>query len=251
MYESFAEVYDLFMEDIPYDAWAEEIAAVLRRYGINEGALVCDLACGTGQMTRRLSVAGYDMIGIDGSVEMLDIARQREFDAGEDGKDILYLCQDMRSFELYGTVAAVISVCDSLNYLLSEEELSKVFSLVANYLDPGGIFVFDLKTPYTFASLLGEKTFAENREEGSYIWENHFDAAAGINEYDLTLFIANDEGSFDRYTETHRQRAYDAEAVTRLLRQNHLEFIDVTDAATGGGVEKETERMVFLARSMK
>ena len=135
-YQGFAEVYDLFMDNVPYEEWGAAIVQILKEYGILEG-LILDLGCGTGKMTRLLQRAGYDMIGADVSEEMLGIAREWE---GEDSS-ILYLNQDMRELELYGTVKAVISICDSINYILEEEELLDVFSLVNNYLDPGGIFL--------------------------------------------------------------------------------------------------------------
>ncbi len=184
-YSGFASVYDLFMDDVPYEEWADYVQRLLKRYHIKEG-LVLELGCGTGSMTRKLAARGYDMIGIDNSGEMLQIAR----DHGEEsGEGILYLCQDMRDFELYGTVAAVISVCDSMNYILSEEDLLKVFKLVNNYLDPGGIFIFDLDTEYAYREILGDSTIAENREEGSFIWENSYYEEEMLNEINLTLFI--------------------------------------------------------------
>ena len=155
-YEEFARIYDQLMDNVPYDEWCSWICRQLHQHGITDG-LVLDLGCGTGEMTRRLSGAGYEMIGVDNSWEMLCAAQEK---MRSDGQDILYLLQDMRSFELYGTVRAVVSVCDSLNYLLSEEELSEVFALVHNYLDPGGIFVFDMNTAHTYREDEGNRTFA-------------------------------------------------------------------------------------------
>lgn len=167
-YEGFAEVYDLFMDNIPYKDWCEYVAGLLKDYGINDG-LVLDLGCGTGSLTELLSERGYDMIGVDSSEDMLQIAMDKR---AESGNDILYLMQDMREFELYGTVRAVISICDCMNYILEQEELTQVFKLVNNYLDPGGIFVFDLNTVYKYEALMGDSTIAEDREECSFIWDN-------------------------------------------------------------------------------
>ena len=136
-YTGFASVYDLFMDNVPYEEWTDYVVHLLKKYGVEQG-IVLELGCGTGSMTSRLSARGYDMIGIDSSEEMLSIAREKS--SGKE--DILYLCQDMRNFELYGTVAAVVSVCDSMNYILTEEDLLEVFRLVNNYLDPRGIFIF-------------------------------------------------------------------------------------------------------------
>ena len=136
-YSGFAEVYDLFMDNVPYTDWCRYLLRKLHKYGIYDG-IVLDLGCGTGKMTRLLAKAGYDMIGADISGEMLGIARQKK---SPGSADILYLNQDMRKLELYGTVRAVISVCDSLNYITEENALLRVFSRVDNYLDPGGIFI--------------------------------------------------------------------------------------------------------------
>ena len=169
-YTSFAQVYDLFMDNVDYLAWCEYIKSLLKEYGINDG-LVLDLGCGTGTVTELLADAGYDMIGVDNSCDMLEIAEEKK---EKSGHDILYLMQDMREFELYGTVRAVVSVCDSVNYILEEEDLLEVFSLVNNYLDPGGMFIFDMNTRYKYEQM-GDCTIAENREESSFIWDNFYD----------------------------------------------------------------------------
>ncbi len=242
-YESFAQVYDLFMDNVPYDAWASYIVSLLRADGISDG-LVLDLGCGTGTMTRLLERAGYDMIGVDNSVEMLEIAREAE----EEESAILYLLQDMREFELYGTVRAVVSVCDSINYITDEEELLAVFRLVNNYLDPGGLFIFDLNTVYKYRELLGEATISENREQGSFIWDNYYDEESGINEYDLTLFVREEGDLYRKYEETHYQRAYEADAVRVLLERAGFEIVAISEAFTGHPVQKDSERLCVVAR---
>lgn len=251
-YTSFAQVYDLFMDNVPYEEWSEYVIALLNEYQISDG-LVLDLGCGTGKMTRLLSQAGYDMIGIDNSEDMLEIAQEYQYqqvteDADENKKQILYLLQDMREFELYGTVQAVISICDSMNYLLEEEDLLETFRLVNNYLDPKGIFIFDMNTCYKYAELLGEQTIAENREEGSFIWDNYFDEEEQINQYDLTLFIQEEEGLYRKYEETHYQRAYELDTIKRLLKEAGMEFVAAYDAFTKEPVREDSERMYVIAR---
>lgn len=264
-YTSFAQVYDLFMDNVPYKEWSEYVTALLKEEKIENG-LVLDLGCGTGKMTRLLAEAGYDMIGIDYSEDMLEIAREYQYgkpdmsdsermedcadDVETEETSILYLLQDMREFELYGTVRAVISICDSMNYILEEEELLQVFKLVNNYLDPKGIFIFDLNTRYKYEELLGETTIAENREEGSFIWENYFDEEEGINEYDLTLFIQEEDGLYRKYEETHYQKVYDLETVKELIKKAGMEFVAAYDAFTKEPVKEESERIYIIAREM-
>lgn len=252
-YTGFAEVYDLFMDNVPYEAWSQYLIRLLQEYGIEEG-LVLDLGCGTGKMTRLLAQAGYDMIGIDYSEEMLQIAREASFDPDAEEQDILYLLQDMREFELYGTVRAVVSVCDSINYILEEEELLQVFLLVNNYLDPGGIFIFDMNTLYKYREILGETVICENREEGSFIWENFYDEEEQINQYDLTFFIREEREDFKgetlyrKYEETHFQRGYEVQKVKVLLEQAGMEVLACLDEATHEPAAKESERIYIIAR---
>ena len=243
MYESFAQVYDIFMDNVPYAQWAERIVQLLRGYGAQDG-IVLDLACGTGSLTMALARAGYDMIGADASPQMLQLAQEK----GEaEGLDILWLLQDMRSFELYGSVRAVVCACDSLNYILSEEELLQVFRLVHNYLEPGGIFLFDMNTLYKYQKLLGDCTIAETREDCSFIWENAWYEEERVNEYDLTLFIREDSGLYRRFDETHYQKGYEQETVCALLKEAGLKTEAVFDGYSRRGVRKSSERMLVAA----
>lgn len=240
-YTSFAQVYDLFMDNVPYKQWAKRIKEILKRYGIEDGILL-DLGCGTGKLTRLMEEQGFDMIGVDNSFEMLDIAKETSKDS------ILYLLQDMREFELYGTVRAVYSACDSINYILEEEDLRQVFSLVNNYLDPKGIFIFDVNTRYKYEELLGENTFAENREEGSFIWDNFYDPEDEINEYDLTLYIKDEDERFLRFQEVHYQRCYNFETIKGLLEDAGLEFVAAFDDYSENSVHEMSERILIVAR---
>ena len=243
-YESFARVYDLFMDNIPYEEWCGYLTGLLEDQGIRDG-LVLELGCGTGNMTRLLANRGYDMIGVDNSVDMLEIAMEKK---EEEGQDILYLLQDMREFELYGTVRAVVSICDSINYILEYEDLVRVFTLVNNYLDPGGVFIFDLNTVYKYQNILGDNTFAEDREESSFIWDNFYDEEDQVNEYDLTLFIREENGLYRKYTETHYQKAYDLTTVRRALKEAGMEFAAAYDAFTKEPPKKDSERIYVIAR---
>lgn len=240
-YTGFAGVYDMFMEDIPYEKWRDFLTGVLRKEGIENG-IVCELGCGTGRMTRLLAECGYDMIGIDASEEMLSVAREHE------SEGILYLAQDMREFELYGTVRAVISICDSMNYLLEDSQILAVLRLVNNYLDPGGIFVFDLNTDYKFRTQFGQQTFSEHREEGSLIWDNFYDEKERINEYALTLFIQEEQGLYRKYEETHYERGYSLDEIVRLIECAGMEFVCSYDGEDYGPVREDSGRIYVIAR---
>ena len=242
-YTGFAGVYDLLMDETPYRQWCENVVHELEKYGICDGLLL-DLGCGTGTMTELLAARGFDMIGLDCSEEMLNIAFDKR---AQSGQDILYLIQDMRCFELYGTVRAVVSVCDSLNYLLEEEDLVSCFRLVSNYLDPAGIFFFDFNTRYKYETVIGDSVIAENREDCSFIWENYFDPGDGINEYDLTVFVKKQE-LFERFQEVHFQRGYTLEEIKSLIVRSGLSFVRAFDADTLGEVTAQSERIYCVAQ---
>lgn len=241
VYQSFAQVYDELMDNVPYDTWCEYLCRILRSHQITDG-LVLDLGCGTGQMTRRLQQRGYDMIGVDNSGEMLERAREYK-DQG-----ILYLQQDMREFELYGTVRAVVSVCDSMNYMLSSRDLLQVFSLVNNYLDPGGIFIFDMNTIHEYRDEIGDTSICENREHESFIWENFYDPESRINEYDVTFYIEEKNGLYRRYEEVHRQRGYETAEVRGLLEKAGMRCLAVYGDDAAGRPDDDTRRMYFVAQ---
>ena len=244
-YTSFASVYDTFMDNIPYEEWAEYLISLLKEYSVNDG-LVLDLGCGTGNMTELLAQAGYDMIGVDNAEEMLEIAMEKR---ERSGQDILYLLQDMREFELYGTVKAIVSICDSVNYVTEEEDLLEVFKLANNYLDPKGVFIFDFNTVYKYSEILGNQTIAEDREDCSFIWDNYYYEEEQINEYELSLFIKEtDSDLYRKYQETHFQKAYDLETMKRLVEQSGLEYVTAYDAFTKQLPTKESERVYIIAR---
>ncbi|SET02209.1 Methyltransferase domain-containing protein [Pseudobutyrivibrio sp. C4] len=242
-YTGFATVYDRYMDNIPYDDWAHNIKVLFEKYNMPM-EIVCDLGCGTGQMTRRLKEMGYDMIGIDVSYDMLMEAMSQE-----DSDGILYLCQDMRSFELYGTVGAVISLCDSMNYLADTDELLQVCKLANNYLDPKGLFIFDMKTD-SYYKKLGTGTIAENREEGSFIWENEYNPDTRDNYYYLTIYEENEEGTFDRFEEEHMQHAFTVDEVKAAIKESGLELLQVLDVSTMEAPTEDSDRLYFIAREV-
>lgn len=284
-YTGFAQVYDTFMDDTPYEEWCAYLVELLDKYGddiendinvitncdeeyaqkngeCDDGVInkddfyrniqqernsILDLGCGTGTLTELLAGRGYDMIGIDNSEEMLQIAMDKRDDAG---LEILYLLQDMRSFELYGTVGAVISVCDSVNYLLEEEDVVQTFRLVNNYLYPGGLFIFDFNTVYKYEVVIGDTTIAENREKCSFIWDNYYHEEEEINEYDLTIFVQEGEeaDTYRRFQETHYQRGYRLDQMQDYLRRAGLAFVEAIDADTHGAVTDTSERIYVVAR---
>ncbi len=251
-YTDFASVYDTFMDETPYEEWANFLHQLIKEYGISqpvrddsEKNLVLDLGCGTGTLTELLYRKGYDMIGVDFSQEMLDIAMNKK---EKSGSDILYLCQDMRELDLYSTIGTVISACDSVNYLLEDEEVVETFRLVNNYLYPGGVFIFDFNTVYKYEQVIGDTTIAENREDCSFIWDNFYHEEECINEYDLTIFVKEENELFRKFTETHYQRGYTLNEMKMFIEEAGLQFVKAIDADTHKAPTEESERIYVIAR---
>lgn len=224
------------MADTPYLFWADYIQA-----HIPAGGLVADLACGTGSMTLLLKQRGYDMIGIDRSADMLSIASEK---AANENLNILFLKQDILNMDLYGSVDAMVSVCDGFNYFLTEEHLRAAFKRCSLFLNPGGVFIFDMNTEYKFKEVLGGNTFTDTQKNASYIWKNRYDTQTQINEY--SVFFITGTNSF---TETHRQRAYPPETVMGLLKEAGFSGIRVNDAYTYDPPKPDSVRVSFTAKT--
>lgn len=261
-YEAIAHVYDLLNAEIDYPAWADFVEQCFDRYLSTRPDLVLDLACGTGSMTVALADKGYDMIGVDNSADMLSEAYFRK---GE-RNNILLLQQDMRTFELYGTVGAVTCCLDSLNYLLTEKDLCDCFSCVHTYLDANGLFLFDLNTPYKFRTVYGDNAYiledeiayeTENSSDKTEpvpflcAWQNNFCPETGICDFDLSLFEQQKNGSYLRSDEHQQERCYTWEEISSALekcgfavlgRYSDIRFSPVTDT---------TERWYICARAIK
>ena len=244
IYNDFAMIYDTFMEDTPYKQWVSFMEDIIKEQGITP-KLICDLGCGTGKMCEMFADKGLDVIGIDASEEMLMIARENEMEAQ---RGILYLMQDMSEFELYGTVDVIYSSCDSINYLMEEEKVLSMFKWVNNYLEKGGLFIFDVNTPHKYKTLLGEKVFAEQTEDAAYIWENFYDEKKQINEFYVSFFVADEDGKYDRFEEVHYQKAYEVEHIKTLLARAGMELVAVYDDYTTKPCDEKTLRATFVAR---
>ncbi|MDO5133426.1 MAG: class I SAM-dependent methyltransferase [Eubacteriales bacterium] len=332
-YTNFAYVYDTFMDQEPYEEWADRVCSLLDLYGIprkadgdpdrevfkdtggdacrdadrdasagenavsdrrdftgenaflgadcpaetdlpaqedrfeEEKNIVVDLGCGTGKLTEILASRGYDMIGVDLSEDMLSIALQRRI---RNGSNTLYTLQDMRDFELYGAAGAMVSVGDSINYLLQESDLTAMFRCVERALLPGGVFVFDFKTIHLYRDVIGNRTIAEDDESCAFIWDNYYDPETCVNEYDLRIFVSKeileenrgdnpepdgdgqppeeDGALFRRFHEIHYQRGYEPEQLRHAAETAGLSWVLAQDAETGGEITPDTERAMAVVR---
>ncbi len=247
-YEALAAVYDRLGEKPNYDEYAAFFSACCARYDISP-SLVLDLGCGTGAMTLALAARGYDMIGVDGSEQMLSRAYERMYAEGKGG--ILFLQQDMREFELYGTVGAVVSTLDCVNYLIEDGDLDKCFSLVHNYLDPDGLFLFDVNTPYKFDTVYGDNAYVLEDDTSLCAWQNDYDLESGLCHFYLSIFTEGKDGRYTRADEEQTERCYTREALTDALTRAGFAEIAFYKNYDFDAPEAQTERWYVAARCKK
>lgn len=249
-YLAIASVYDKLNKEIDYSGWADFFERCFEKYGREKPTLVLDLACGTGRMTCEMARRGYDMIGIDGSVDMLSEAYLK------DTAGILYLCQDMREFELYGTVGATLCCLDSLNYLVNDGELETVFSLVHNYSDPDALFLFDVNSEFKFENIYADNSYIledENDDGGAIFcgWQNSYDKENKICNFYLSVFEEGENGEYYRADEEQRERCYSIDEIKNALQKKGFELLDIFSDTDFASVTEQSERLYFVAKVKK
>ncbi len=250
-YDVMAPIYDRMNAEIDYARWADFVEAQFARYAKEKPQLVLDLAAGTGSMTIELAKRGYDMTAVDVSEDMLSAAADRIAEAGLTG--VLLLLQDMTDFELYGTVDAVVCCLDSVNHLTRRGEFAKCLSLVHNYLNPDGLFLFDVNTPHKFASVYGENDYILDDEESGTVlcWRNLFDAKTGICDFDLTAFTENADGTYSRTDTLQRERCFSEEQLRNALTAAGFEILGMFGDYAFTEANATDERWYIAARCIK
>ena len=211
MYNRFAYLYDNLINDVDYKKWADYYFNIFQRYGLTNPKLGLDLGCGTGSLTTELAGRGIEMTGVDLSEDMLMVAREKSA-----GMDILYLNQDMCSFELYGTVDFIVSSLDCMNYITDKRDLLKVMKLANNYLNPRGLFIFDINTRHKLENVIGNNTFILENDDVFCSWQNEYDRKRKICDFYLTFFMKNGH-EYTRFDEEHSERAYEIEEIKSVI----------------------------------
>ena len=244
-YDNFANYYDKLMrEDIDYSQIADFIENVFSHYEKNPN-LVADLACGTGNITIPMAKRGYDMIGVDKSVKMLDIAQKK---AQDENLNILFLNQDISKLDLFGTCDAFLCMIDGINYILSPKSLFNMFSKIKKcFINPDGIFIFDISSEYKLSKVIGNNTFTYDSEDVFYSWENKFYEDKKLSRMYLNFFVKK-KNAYKRFCESHIQRAYSVEEIKKALKKAGFTDIDCYDGFTFSPVTKTSERITFVVR---
>lgn len=240
-YADFAYIYDMLTEDVEYKKRTEYVEKLFLKYSDKTPSLIADIGCGTGTVCNILADKGYDMIGIDSSDSMLNVAREKSIE-----KDILYLLQDMTGFELYGTVDVCLSMLDSVNYLIGNDDFEKFILLVKNYLNPGGVLIFDINTPYKFKNVFANNIYTYENEKIFYTWENSFDGE--LCEFYLNFFVENNDGTYSRITEQHYEKCYEIEWLISKIESAGMKVEGVFGDMTEKMYKNTDERVYFIVK---
>ena len=282
-YRAIAQAYDRFNADVDYEAWAAFIEAAVDRFLPARPRIVLDLACGTGRMTFPLADRGYDMIGIDGSADMLAEATEKNYERqdrlferlctergidpdGPDTDDVvaaltamptpLFLEQDMRAFELYGTVDATVVCLDSMNYLCGDGDLEAALACIHLYLAPGGLLVFDVNSPYKFEHIYGNNAYVLEDEDsdGKRIlctWQNEYDRERCLCRFYLSLFSEGEDGRYARADEEQCERMFDESTLRAALDAAGFDLCGIFSDFSFSPITPTSERWHIVARTRK
>lgn len=245
-YEALASFYDGLNPDVNYREWADFVEDIFKKYGKIETKMVLDLACGTGSMSVELAKKGYEVIGVDLSPEMLMISQQKAY---EEGQSILFLNQDMCEIDLYGTVDACVCCLDSVNYVTDREKLKRCFSLVNNFMNDGGLFLFDVNTPHKFKNTYGNNAYILENENVLCAWQNNFDENTGICEFGLSFFVEGEDGLYERFDEEQIEKMYTDEELRALLKECFFEVVGVFSDYKYGEQNEKDERWYYVCRA--
>lgn len=243
IYGGFAKLYDSFMDDVDYPAWAGYVSALLQK-GETPAKRVFECGCGTGGVSVELKREGYDITSSDISEKMLAAAAEK---ARSRGVKMPFIKADMRRFELHRPVDAVIACCDCVNYLAADEDALAFFTASYNALKTGGKLLFDISSAYKIENVLKSNCFCDIREDRAYFWTNSYDEKTRLIEMELELFMSAQGGLYERFSETHIQRAYTESELVNLLKKAGFTNIRVYEAFTFDDPRSEAQRLQFAA----
>ncbi len=239
-YGVFAQYYDALTENVDYPAKACYIRDILNKH--KPGcALVVDLACGTGTLSLELALLGYDMIAVDGSYDMLSVASAKE------NTGVMFLCQQMDELDLYGTVDAVVCTLDSINHVTDPSVVEEIFRRVSLFLEPDGVFIFDVNTAYKHREILADNVFVYDLDSVYCVWQNHLMEDDSV-EIELDFFEQDEDGAYFRSSERFCERVYTDEQITQMLDGAGLAAAEKYDDYTDAALSEKTQRVVYVCR---
>lgn len=241
--EIFAKYYDLLTFNIDYKKRAEYFDKIIKKYIQTDNNILCDLGCGTGSLTVEFPKLGYDVIGIDFSEAMLDSALKKS-----ESKNIQYLCQDISELDLFGSAGIFISALDTLNHLESADEIFKVFKRVSLFCEKGGLFIFDMNTPYKHKKILGDESFIYDMDDIFLAWQNEFEGGEEnrVNIY-LDFFEKIENHSYMRNSESFSEIAFDINFIKNLIEKSGMKLYNIYDEDSFNAPKEDSERIIFVS----
>ncbi len=243
-YSVFAGFYDVLTDNVAYPVRAEYLYGLFSRFGVRHGLLL-DLACGTGSLSVELARRGFEVIGVDNSPEMLAVAAEK---AAEQGQDILFLCQNMQQLDLYGTIDAAVCTLDSLNHITRPREVQAVLQRVSLFMNPGGIFIFDVNTPYKHREILGNQTFVYDLDNVYCVWQNEYASQTQAVSISLDFFIRGKDNIYVREREFFIERAYSREEWKQWIQAAGFELLGEYAELTESAPKENTQRIIYVVR---
>ena len=243
MYGEFAAIYDELMNDFDYQMWFKYIESIFEKYD-HKGKNVLEMACGTGNLSEEIAKGDYNLTAFDLSDDMLVIGDSKL----NKYRNVRLLKQDMTDFDFREKFDSVISICDSINYILEERDLRKVFKNVYEHLEEKGLFIFDINSRYKLTEVIGNNSFVEDRENIFYTWENFYDIEDDIVEFYLTFFVSDDGENYVRFNEDHVEKPWKQERIVEILKEVGFSQVDIVEAFSFEEVNDKTERINFIVR---
>ena len=245
-FEAFASVYDIFTEGVDYKTRADYILSLLNKNSIKEGTLL-DLACGTGSLTVEFCEKGFEVIAVDLSEDMLLLAREKLATFGDKA---LILCQDMCELDLFGTVNCAVCSLDSINHLDNIEDVKTAFEKVSLFMEPGGVFVFDVNTLYKHRSVLADNTFVYETDDTFLVWQNSLQENGRSVDIMLDIFTQDENGLYERESEDFTETAYTVEEIKEALLQAGFTDIEAFDDLSFDKPSEDSQRIYFTAKKI-
>ena len=242
-YSALASCYDRMTPDVNYSKYADVLVKLSEKYGCRP-EIVLDLACGTGSLSFELAARGFDVIGIDASYDMLSEATMKN---AESEKNVLFLCQKMETLDLYGTVGAVYCCLDSVNHLPDVSALNKAFSRVGLFLEPGGVFIFDVITKKRMERL-DTQAFIREADGIFCSYRYSFGKKHSRLNIDLDIFTADSKGLYRRECETITETAFSMEELDRALAFGGMDRVGVHGEFSLRSAREDDERITIVAK---
>lgn len=240
-YGCFSSVYDSLMADCDYKARADYLLGLFSAYS-HKPKLLLDLCCGTGSLSVELAKSGAEVIAVDMSEGMLDKAVGK---AREAGIDMLCLCQDASELDLYGTVDGAVCTLDSINHIVDDGDLQRVFNRVSLFLEPDCLFIFDVNTEYKHENILGDNTFVIEDEDIYCVWQNFYDPP--FTDISLDFFVKNG-AMYNRMSEQFSERSYSDAELMKMAKNAGFEPVAVFDDMTCNPPRHDSERVIYVLK---